>query len=92
MSKNRTKILVGIVNTWRADTWIYKTAGEMSLSSKNVIGVSQIFKSEEGEWVTRGFIALKASKRNPATKGEAGDKYCSRTRSLTLDLSASIGT
>lgn len=49
-------------------------------------------RSEEGEWVTRGLIALKASRRNPASKGEAGDKYCSRTRSLSINLSASIGT
>jgi hypothetical protein len=47
---------------------------------------------EEGEWVTRGFIAPKASRRNPASKGEAGDKYCSKTISLSNNLSASIGT
>jgi len=48
--------------------------------------------SEKGEWVTRGLIALKASRRNPASKGETGDRYCSRTRSLSINLSASIGT
>jgi len=46
---------------------------------------------EEGEWVTRGLITLKKSSRNPAIPGELGKRYCSRTRSLSLSLSASTG-
>lgn len=79
-------------DTWSADTCKYSTAGEMCLSSKNVTDVSHISISEYGEWLTRGLIALKASRRNPASKGEAGGKYCSRTRSLSKSLSTSIGT
>jgi hypothetical protein len=46
---------------------------------------------EEGEWVTRGHITLKKSSRNPAIPGELAKRYCSRTRSLSLSLSASTG-
>lgn len=58
---------LGVVSTWKTDTWIYSTAGDICLSSKNVDEVSHIFTSEEGEWVTRGRIALKPSRRNPAS-------------------------
>lgn len=78
-------------DTWSADTCIYNTAGEICLSSKNVTDVSHLSTSEDGEWVTRDFIALKESRRNPASEGEAGGKYCSKTRSLSINLSASIG-
>ena len=42
---------------------------------------SHVNESEEGEWVTLGFIALKESRRNPASEGDAGGRYCSKTRS-----------
>lgn len=64
----------------------------MCLSSKHVRDESQKSALEDGEWVTRGFIALKASRRNPANKGETGERYCSKTISLPVNLSASIGT
>lgn len=64
----------------------------MSLSSNNVADASQIRAFDDGEWVTRGFIALKASNLNPASLGETGDRYCSKTRSLFISLSASSGT
>lgn len=65
----------------------------MCLSSICVKDVSQIFASkEDGEWVILGFITLKESRRKPANPGEDGDKYCSKTSSLSINLSASIGT
>ena len=59
----------------------YNTASEMYLSYKNVTDLSQISESEEGECATPGFIALKASTQNPASKGDEGGRYCSKTRS-----------
>lgn len=64
----------------------------MNLSSRKLDDVSQIFASEEGEWFIRGFIAEKPSRRNPASIGEPGSRYCSTTRSLSVNLSASVGT
>lgn len=47
---------------------------------------------EEGEWVILRLIMLKASRRNPAKGGVAGDIYCSRMRSFPVNLSVSTGT
>ncbi|CAL1390808.1 unnamed protein product [Linum trigynum] len=64
----------------------------MCLSSRNVADVSHVSTSEDGEWMIRGLIALKASSLNPASKGVVGGKYCSKVRSLSISLSTSIGT
>lgn len=69
---------------------MYKIAGEMCLSSKRLRELRCGFV--QGEWVTLGLVALKASNRNPESGGEVEGKYCSKTRSLKINLSFSGGT
>lgn len=88
--RTKTKQTLG-KRTWRAETCMNSTGGDMYLSSIS-IDVSQICASGRGEWVTLGCIAAKASNRKPAIKGEVGETYCSRTRPLSIGLSASQGT
>lgn len=64
----------------------------MNLSSNIQEETSHGFTCEGGEWVTRGFIALKPSRRKPASIGETGGRNCSKTRSFSVNLSTSIGT